>query len=373
MVDLRLTAALFGLGLCVTGCLSPAGQEAADLLADIAAGDGPSRLKETAPTPVRTTIRYRRAAGESVGDLYRSGGSALGAVVVVPGLTPYGKDDPRLAAFATSLARARFLVLVPEIANTRALKVSAADRISIADAIEELAQRFAGGERAIGLVAISYSVGPALLAAAETPAGRRLRFIVTVGGYYDIAAAIGFVTTGAYRSPDGSWQQGAPNEFGKFVFLRSNADRVGDPADRARLAAIAERRLAGPAAEIGDLLARLGPEGRAVYELIANRDPGRVDELIGRLPEPIRRELSALDLRGRDLSAIGAPVFLIHGEDDAVIPAGESVKLAAALGPRADLVLVAHFAHADAAALPLDDSLRLWRAAERVLADRDRQ
>jgi pimeloyl-ACP methyl ester carboxylesterase len=353
----------------VAACLSPRGNEAAELLADIAAADGPSRLKQATAEPVRETIRYRRAIGDAVADLYRNSERPRGAVVVVPGLTPHGKDDPRLVAFVKSLARAQLLVLVPDIANTRALKVSAGDSADIADAVEELAQRFAGS---VGLVAISYAVGPALLAAAETPAGRHLRFVVAIGGYYDIEAAIGFVTTGIYREADGSWRRGAPNEFGKFVFLRSNADRIADPAVRARLIAIAERRLADPAADMSDLAARLGPQGRAVYELIDNRDPQRVGELIARLPEPILRELRALDLKTRNLAAIAVPVFLVHGADDPIIPAGESAKLAAALADRAELTLVERFAHVDAGTASLADSIRLLQAATRILEERDR-
>ncbi|HEV8678561.1 MAG TPA: hypothetical protein VGQ90_04230, partial [Stellaceae bacterium] len=295
--------------IAAAGCVSPRGDEAAALLADIAAGDGPSRLKETTPEPLRSTIRYRRGAGSATADLYQSAPRPSGALVVVPGLTPHGKDDPRLVGFARSLARARFLVLVPEIANTRALRVEAADAAYVADAIEELAQvAGAGIDRSIGLVAISFAIGPALLAAAEPPAGRHVRFTVAIGGYYDIGAAIGFATTGSYRMPDGSWRQGTPNEFGKFVILRSNAGRVSDAADRARLTLIADRRLADPAAAIGDLVARLGPEGRAVYELIDNRDPERVASLIARLPAAIRQELRGLDLKDRDLTRLAGPV-----------------------------------------------------------------
>src|SRR5712691_6384161 len=320
--------------LGLAGCVSPRGQEAADLLSDIAAGDAPSRLKEATPEPVRVTLRYRRAAGDATADLYRNSERPRGALVVVGGLTPYGKDDPRLVALARSLARVDFLVLVPDIANTRMLKVSASDAGFVADGIEELTQRFASAaDRAIGLVAFSYAVGPALLAVSQTSAGRHVRFVVAVGGYHDIEAAIGLVTTGSYRSPDGSWRQGTPNEFGKFVFLRSNAERVADRADR---------------------------------------DPDRVADLIARLPDAIRRELRALDLKARDLSAIAGPVFLIHGEDDAIIPSGESVGLAAALGPRAELYRIEHFAHIDAGTAGLGDSLRLWNAVQRVLAERER-
>jgi len=364
---------VFAALLCLAGCVSPRGEEARQLLLEVAAGDGPSRLKETTPEPSRLTISYRRAAGVAMGDLYRSSVPPLGAVVVVPGLTPDGKDDRRLVAFAKSLARARFLVLVPDIPNTRALKVSAADSVFIADAVEELAQRGAGGgERPVGLVAISYAVGPALLAASQAPAAHHVGFIVAIGGYYDIEAAIAFVTTGYYRAPDGSSRHAPPNEWGKWIFLRSNADRVTNRSDRDRLLRIADRKLANAAAEIGDLVAPLGPEGRAIYELIANRDPGRVPALVARLPEAIRQELRRLDLKGRDLPALAGPALLIHGEDDAVIPYTESAKLAAALGARAELFVVDHFAHVDAGAIGFGDSLRLWNAATRVLEERDR-
>ena len=371
-----LSARVLAVLLCAVllfGCVSPRGNEAAELLTDIAASDGPSRLKQTTAEPVRTTIRYRRAAGEATADLYWNTERPRGAAVVVPGLTPHGKDDARLVAFARSLARGQFLVLVPDIPNTRALKVSAADSALIGDAIAELAQRFAGAaERSVGLVAISFAVGPALLAAGETPAGRHVRFAVAIGGYYDIDAAITFATTGAYRLADGQWHRGTPNEFGKFVFLRGNADMLSDPADRARLVALADRRLANPAAEIGDLVARLGPEGRPVYDLIDNRDPERVAGLIARLPDAIRRELRQLDLRGREFPWLAGPVFLVHGEDDAMIPAGESAKLAAALGRRAELYLIERFAHVDAGTASVADSLRLWNAAQRILEERDR-
>ena len=196
---------------------------------------------------------------------------------------------------------------------------------------------------------------------------------MTIGGYYDIDAAIGFATTGAYQAADGSWVRAAPNEYGAFVFLRGNAGRVRDPGDRALLTAIADRRLADPASDIADLVARLGVEGRAVYALVANRDPLLVPELIARLPEAIQTELRRLDLRGRALPYLAGPVFVVHGEDDTMIPPGESAKLAAALGPRAELYLVKRFAHVDAGTATIGDSLRLWNAVIRILEERDRR
>lgn len=374
LTQCRLGAFLlfFVAGLSLAGCVTPQGGAAADLLADIAAGTGPTRLKGAAPAPSRLAVRYGGAAAAEFADLYRSYARPQGAVVVIPGLTPEGKDDPRLVALAQSLARARFLVLVPEIPGLRQLGVSAADAGYIADAIDEAARRFDAGRRPVGLVAISYAVGPALLAASAPPAASRVGYIVTIGGYYDIEAALAYVTTGWYRLPDGAWRHRTPNAWGKWVFLRSNADRVAAPTDRALLRHIAVRRLANANAPIGDLAARLGSEGQAVYALLSNSNPRLVPALVARLPPGIREELRRLDLKGRDLSAIREPVFIIHGRDDRVIPYTESVELAKALGARAHLYLIDDFAHVGAGAASFTDRLRLWDATAAILAERDR-
>lgn len=358
--------------LCLTGCVSPESHEAEALLTDIAAGQGPSALKQTTPQVARTTMVYGTHARDEVADLYQSAAPARSSVVVVPGLTPYGKDDPRIVAFAQSLARARFLVLVPDIPDLRALKVSAADSAFVADAIDVLEQRDDPAKRRpVGLVAISYAVGPALLAAAQTTAGQHIGFAVAIGGYYDIAEAVAFVTTGYYRLPDGEWRYDKPNDFGKWVFLRSNADRVSDPTDRDQLYRIAERRIANPNAPIDDLTAGLGPEGRAVDALIINRDPREVPALIAQLPLRIRDDLRRLDLKEQNLAAIRGSVFVIHGRDDTTIPYTQSEELAAALGTRAHLYVIDHFAHVGAADMRFGDNFELWDAVTEILKARD--
>ena len=95
-------------------------------------------------------------------------------------------------------------------------------------------------------------------------------------------------------------------------------------------------------------------------------------KLLARLPGAVQQELHNLDLQGRELPWLRGPVFLVHGKDDAIIPAGESMKLAGALGPRAELYLVERFAHVDAGTAGLGDNLRLWRVVIRVLEERDR-
>jgi hypothetical protein len=295
--------------------------------------------------------------------------------VLVPGAAERGKDDPRLIAFATSLARARFLVLVPDIESLRALTIGPEDSDRIADALRHL-----GGREdvpkpdALGLVAISYAVGPAILAALEPDLRERVGFVLAVGGYYDMEAAVTFFTTGRFREgPNAPWRHKTPNAYGKWVFLRANAGRLEDDRDRWLLAAMARRKLADLEAPLDDLAARLGPEGRSVHRLLINNDPAAVPALIAALPQGLRADMAALDLARADLSRLKAELILLHGRDDAIIPYTESLALAAAApADRVTLCLVDNLAHVELGPGSLPDSYRLLAATYRLLALRDR-
>ena len=370
--------ALTVLGLVVagaSGCSPWRAMEAAEVLGDIAAGPKPSRLKRIAPRPRRDPVAYEVAGRRRRGDLYRPGEGARAALVLVPGIARAGKDDPRMVALANTLARARFTVLVPDIENLRALRVSPADAVAIADAIHYLAGGNGGrGEPAtVGLIAISYAAGPALLAALRPDTRRRVRFVFIIGGYYDSEAVLTFFTTGFYRDGPGEpWLHRTPNAYGKWVFVKSNAGRISDPGDGAVLERMAERKMANLEADITDLVAALGAEGRAVYALLANSDPARVPALIAALPEAVRADISGLDLKRQDLSKLSARLILVHGRDDAIIPYSESKALAAAAPEgQAALYVVDNLAHVDLGAAGLIDILILWRAAYRLLSERE--
>lgn len=367
-------AAIILAGAFFVACSPVRLYESGRLLSDIA---GPPSAEAAASTG-RAEITYESAEGSAPAHLYLPPHAAAiedaaAALLLVPGLAPKGRDDPRLVPFALALSKAGFAVMVPDIAGFRAQRIGPDDVDAIAAALDAL-NRLAGasGKRPVGIAAISYAVGPALLATLH-PAARGADFMLAIGGYYDLTAVLTFFTTGYFReSPQMPWQRGTPNAYGKWIFVRANLDRIADLRDRTALGAMAERRLADLDAPIDDLAAGLGPEGRAVYALLRNEDPERVPALAAALPEGLRADLAALDLAGRDLSAAPAHVLLIHGRDDPIIPASQSTALAAAL-PRgsAELVIIDSLAHADLGPAGWLDLLRMWRAAYTLLGWRD--
>ncbi|HEX7006685.1 MAG TPA: RNA methyltransferase, partial [Alphaproteobacteria bacterium] len=303
-------------------------------------------------------------------DLYDPRQSVGAPLVLIPGAAPAGKDEPRLRALATSLARARFLVLVPDLAGPRQLKISAADADGIADAIVFMATRADGSApHQVGVAAISYGLGPAILASLRQDVASKVGFVVGLGGYYDTHAMITFITSGAYRDPSGEWRRGEPLDYAKWVFVLSNVDRIESPADHAALSEMARRRLQDAGAPIRDLIPGLGPEGRALLTLLLNDDPARVERLIGDLPEAVRADIEALSLRGRDLSPLANKLILIHGEADRMIPYSESVALAAAI-PGTQLFIIEGFSHVDPDGISLSGQQRLAEAMRALLARR---
>ncbi len=362
------------------GCSPARLAEAARVLDDINAGSGPSQLKEQTPPPRREAVSYGaygsgNGSGAFGGDLYSStepGLPGLAGMVLVPGVARKGKDDPRLVAFATTLARARFMVLVPDLPRLRDLRVGPEDAIPIAAAARYLGGRQTG-QGSVGMTAVSYAVGPAVLALFEPGMVEKVDFVLAIGGYYDMTAVITFITTGYYREGESrAWRYRRANDYGKWAFVRGNAGRLDSAADRALLTEMAERKLDHPETYIDDLVAQLGREGKSVHALLVNGDPELVPALMAALPPPIAADITALDLARREVASLGVRFVLVHGHDDPIIPETESMALAHALASRgSELFLLDSLNHVDPRPAGLADRLRLLRAIYTVLELRD--
>jgi hypothetical protein len=367
--------------LMVCGCAS---REALLVLSDIGAGTGESRLKKSTPVPSRTPVAFTVSGRAGAGDLYLPRqGPPRAALVLVPGAVPEGKDHEQLVAFATTLARARFAVLTPELSGYQQLKMRPAHVRELADAFLYLADRedLGHGGR-VGFGAFSYAVGPAVLAALEDDTREKVRFVLGVGGYHDLRVAIGFFTTGFFEE-DGKPRRLEPNEYGKLVFARSVTEHLRSASDRATIDAMVDAALADPAADLSVLARGLGPEGRAVYRLIMNTDPLQTPRLIDALPPGARATIDALTLAGKHLERLRARLILVHGRDDRLIPFPETLALARSVPSDQARVIILNriLGHVDlrfSSALSwrfwteeLPDGVRLARAVDLLLRERD--
>jgi hypothetical protein len=85
-------------------------------------------------------------------------------LVLVHGISPRGKDDPRLREAASLLARAGWAVAVPTVEGLTVLRLRPGDSVSVVAALRALVR---DGYQPVAILGISLCAGPALRAASE--------------------------------------------------------------------------------------------------------------------------------------------------------------------------------------------------------------
>jgi len=115
------------------------------------------------------------------------------------------------------------------------------------------------------------------------------------------------------------------------VFVKNLLLRVTRGDDRMILTGLLDKDGSDPD---GETLSwspyQLIDSGRAVYELVRNRNPGRIENLIGATEPSVRSYLASLSLC-RVVPQVKARVLIGHGNTDPLIPSTESLRLADAL------------------------------------------
>lgn len=352
----RLKPLLLALSLlAAAGCARLIGGEAGVVLEAIEYGPSRTELGRITPPPLRQRLPDA--------DLWLPGaGAPRASLVLAPGFSEAGRDDPRLQPLAESLARAGFAVRVPELLGAQNLTLDPAD----IDAMRRAAMAEAMAARRVALAGISFAAAPALLAGQDGAAS----LIVTLGGFHAMQDLAIFAATGAHRAPgETAWRRDAPSPFAPGAFLLAVAAALPDGTDRLVLRVAAHRLLAEPAVPLDALAPQLTPSGRAVLALVQERVPEAMPARLAALPPVVRERLATLDPAR---AALGTCTLAIHGLADTVIPWTQSAALGAALPPgRAVVVTVPGFGHVEPAGVPPEGQFALIRAMRLLLAWRD--
>jgi dienelactone hydrolase len=274
-------------------------------------------------------VSYQGPLGIVKADLYLPQPQRKGSGILLNhGVIDTGKDDPRLKRFANILCRAGFVVLVPDLKGMRSFRIAPSDVDEIQTAFEYFLSRSEILPRSCGLFGFSYGAGPTIIAACRPAIQRKVRFVVSFGGYYDLQNALSFIATGNFEF-GGQRYFRQPQEYGKWVFLANNLDLVESPEDRGTLRKILQIKLRDENAPIDRFWEQLGGEGRNILNLLSHTDPSQTELLIRKLPPSVQSSIEALSV-SKVLKNLQANLILAHGEDDDLIPFTETLRLAQA-------------------------------------------
>ena len=245
-------------------------------------------------------------------------------IVVVHGMHELGINEPRLRAFARSLAASGFFVMTPEVEEIANYRVEAESAAVIGTAAQLFARQL--DVPSVGVLGISFSGGLALVAATDPQYSSSIAWVATVGAHYDLAHVLHFFATGEAERPDGSFEHLTPHEYGPLIVV---LDRPGDffpPQDAAKATEAIKLVLADKGKDSEELTAQMTPAGQEIMQRIYHKQLDSFRQAILGEIDTDREQLAAASPAGR-LAFVHAPVLLLHGSDDNVIPATELLWL----------------------------------------------
>jgi pimeloyl-ACP methyl ester carboxylesterase len=267
-------------------------------------------------------------------------------IVVIPGIHHLGIDEPRLVNFARAVAGSGFSVLTPEGAALADYHVDGASISTIGDSAGWLQQRLDTGP--VTIVGISFAGGLALLADCDPHYAPHIRALVLMGAYDNLARVVRFLATSRAEFPDGHTEPYTAHDYGAAVFVYSHLEQFF-PASDLPVAHDALRLWLWERPDDAQvLLPRLSPAGRDIMNVLIAR---HIEQLRPQLLQAIQEDdsqLIAVSPQGK-LAALRAPVFILHGATDDIIPSTESLWLEKEI-PHADLrdvLITPAFSHVD--------------------------
>jgi len=313
-------------------------------------------------------------AGAMRGRVYEPDRSRYRRVALLTsGLHPSGIEEPRLVRLARQVAASGVAVVTPDIPELSRFEITPA----ITDAIEDAGRWLAmdsglAPDHRVGLMGISFSGGLSIVAAARPSIADRVAYVFALGGHDDLPRVLRYLCTGREPRPAPTVRLAGdtgendtfvlpPHDYGVAVILLAIADRVVPAAQVERLRAGVRRYLWASALDGGVDKARAPAEFEAVraydrtlpepsatlLHYVVERD---VVHLGARLLPLLGSHGAAPSLSVSKSPKPSAPVFLLHGLADNVVPPIESEYLAEDLRGHAPvrLLLSGLISHAEA-------------------------
>ncbi len=295
----------------------------------------PARVLDVVTRDVQVSTR----SGLVSARVYAPSSHADRTLVVFPGIHPGGIDEPRLMAFSRRLAATGMNVVSVPLPDLRAFRITSRSTDVIEDATLQVAgdPALAPSGR-VGLVGVSFAGGLSLVAAGRPSLAQKLQMVVSLGGHADLPRVLTYLCTG--RLPDGSVR--SPEAYGLVVMLLTAIDRLVPPdqveplrhavttyLEASSLDAAERARATSLFSEARSESAGLADPARTFMQWINDQ---RVDAL-GAALLPLVESLGGDPALSPDRSAAAmAPVFLLHGIADNIIPSSETPLAAAYLG-----------------------------------------
>ncbi len=329
-------------------------------------------------------------AGDVPARFYRPARNVRRTILLMPGVHRDGINETRLVGLAEDLAATGFGVLTIAAPDLQKFKITP----QVTDVIED-AVIWASGQPQfapdgkVGLLGISFSGGLSVVAAGRESIRDRIAFVLSFGGHGDLARVMHYLCSGEVlgdleRAKHSSAVVGAdhvgvhpPHDYGVAVVLLTLADRVV-PADQvaalsrgidgfllaSSLAMTDQARALTVFAEMKTYASTLPEPSRTLMTYVNDRAVGKLGPILLPIADGLKDHPSMPALSAERSAPPLAPVLLLHGVDDNVIPSMETVLLAEHLKGKAQVtgLLSGLITHAEVNRAP--NLTEVWRLTQ---------
>ena len=285
---------------------------------------------------------------------YRPTRQTRRTIVMIPGVHRDGINESRLVGLAEELAATGYGVLTIAAPDLQRFKITPAVTDVIEDAVKWTSERphyQANGK--IGILGISFSGGLSIVAGGRESIRDRVAFIMSFGGHGDLSRALHYLTSGEVLGDlDGARRNSGvagadhvdvhpPHDYGLAVVLLNLADRVVPPEQVGALSkgidgfllasslAVTEPEKAIPVFESMKRYQDTLPEPSRTYmQYVNDRAVDKLGPVLLPVVDGLKDHPAMASLSPERATPPLAPIFLLHGVDDNVIPSVETVLLA---------------------------------------------
>jgi hypothetical protein len=317
-------------------------------------------------------------------------------LLLTPGVHMDGIDETRLVGMAEDLAATGYAVVTVAPPDLRQFRITPENTDVLEDAAGWIAtQPELAPDGKVGMVGISFSGGLSIVAAGRPGLRDRIAFVLSFGGHGDLIRVMRYLCSGkaptADPGPAAADITGAehvavhpPHDYGVTVVLLTFADRVV-PADqvlplregigiylRASSLTLVDMKEAEAEFAHAKTYADALPEpARTLMTHVNNRAVDKLGPLLYPIVDGLDGHPANASLSPERAAPPAAPVFLLHGADDTVIPTVETVLLARYLHGKTPVraLLSGLITHAEvdksAAARDVWELTAFWREAMR--------
>jgi dienelactone hydrolase len=300
--------------------------------------------REARPIAVHDATSIPTRQGTVPTQFYEPRGGFTRTVLLIPGIHAAGINEARLTHLARDLAGSGVAVMTLALPDLMHYQITPQSTDVIEDAIAYFSRlRDFAPDGRIGIVGVSFSGGLSIVAAGRPSVRSHVAFVVSFGGHGDLRRVMRYLCTGEEPAVEGV-QVHPPHDYGVAVMLYGAAHAVVPP-DQVELLRTG----------VGTFLT--ASQEALVDTAQADATFQRARTIAQHLPEPSATDMTYVNTRDTKalgaillphLSALGidnpalspehapllptAPVFLLHGAEDTVIPASEAVLLSRYLG-----------------------------------------